>query len=107
MKGEDSAGNASGTSGHTITWSVGAAKPVKIGLEPGWNLVSLPFQPANPAINSVIPSDHPIGLVMTFDNAEGVWLFSRRDAETGLFTGDVAVITATNAYFVNTESFEP
>ena len=105
VKGEDSAGNASGTAGHSASWNVVAAKPVPITLEPGWNLISLPFQPANPAINSVIPSDHPISLVMTFDGAEGVWLFSRRDAETGLFQGDVAVITASNAYFVNTEKF--
>ena len=32
----------------------GCAKPVDIDLEPGWNLVSLPFQPGNPAINSVM-----------------------------------------------------
>ena len=96
VKGEDSAGNASGTTGHTATWNVVAAKPVSIALKPGWNLISLPFQPANPAINSVIPKDHPITLVMTYEGAEQVWLFSRRDAETGLFTGDVAVMTAAN-----------
>ena len=84
-----------------------AASPVDIDLQPGWNLISLPFQPANPAINSVIPNDHPIGLVMTFYGAEGVWLFSRRDAETGMFAGDVAVMTAASAYFVNTDSFVP
>ena len=106
VKGEDSAGNASGTAGHSAMWNVVAAKPVNIGLKPGWNLISLPFQPANPAINSVIPTDHPVGLVMTFDGAEGVWLFSRRDAETGLFVGDVSVITAASAYFVNTDSFK-
>ena len=106
VKGEDSAGNASGTAGHSASWKVVSAKPVNIGLKPGWNLISLPFQPANPAINSVIPSDHPVSLVMTFDGAEGVWLFSRRDAETGLFVGDVAVITASSAYFVNTDSFK-
>jgi hypothetical protein len=107
VKGEDSAGNATGaTAYHTSKWNVVAAKPVSIALKPGWNLISLPFQPANPAINSVIPSDHPVGLVMTFDGAEGVWLFSRRDAETGLFVGDVSVITASNAYFVNTDSFK-
>ena len=106
VKGEDSAGNASGTDGHTASWNVVAAKPVNVDLKPGWNLISLPFQPANPAINSVIPVDHPVGLVMTFDGVEGVWLFSRRDAETGLFVGDVSVITASNAYFVNTDSFK-
>ena len=112
VQGEDSAGNVrtdgTGTTVQSLsaTWNVVAAKPVSIDLKPGWNLISLPFQPSNPAINSVIPMDHPIGLVMTYDSAQGVWLFSRRDAETGLFTGDVAAMTATAAYFVNTESFE-
>ena len=112
VQGEDSAGNVridgTGTTVQSLsaTWNVVAAKPVSIELKPGWNLISLPFQPSNPAINSVIPMDHPIGLVMTYDSAQGVWLFSRRDAETGLFTGDVAAMTATAAYFVNTESFE-
>ena len=112
VQGEDSAGNVridgTGTTVQSLsaTWNVVAAKPVSIALKPGWNLISLPFQPSNPAINSVIPMDHPIGLVMTYDSAQGVWLFSRRDAETGLFTGDVAAMTATAAYFVNTESFE-
>ena len=106
MKGTDAAGNASGTSGHASTWKVIAAEPFNVGLKPGWNLISLPFQPANPAINSVIAKDHPISLVMTFDKVESVWLFSRRDAETGLFTGDVAVVTATTGYFVNTDSFK-
>ena len=106
VMGEDAAGNESPATGYTARWNVVAAKPVTIDLKPGWNLISLPFQPSNPAINSVIPADHPIGLVMTYDSAQGVWLFSRRDAETGLFTGDVAALTATAAYFVNTESFE-
>ena len=106
VKAEDEAGNATGTNDHVIRWKVGPSQPVTIDLKPGWNLISLPFQPANPAINSVIPNDHPISLVMTYDSAEGVWLFSRRDAETGMFTGDVSVITATSGYFVNTDSFK-
>ena len=112
VQGMDSAGNVridgTGTTVQSMsaTWNVVAAKPVDVALKPGWNLISLPFQPSNPAINSVIPADHPIGLVMTYDSVQGVWLFSRRDAETGLFTGDVAAMTATSAYFVNTDSFE-
>ena len=106
VKAEDSAGNTV-TDGHTVTWKVIAATPFNVGLKPGWNLISLPFQPANPAINSVIPKDHAISLVMTLDKAEGVWLFSRRDAETSLFSGDVAVITASSAYFVRTHTFDP
>ena len=106
VKGEDSAGNASGTAGHSASWNVVAAKPVNINLEPGWNLISLPFQPGNPAINSVIPANHPADIVMTFDNASQVWMVSRRDAETGLFVGDITVMTANTAYFVRTDKFQ-
>jgi hypothetical protein len=88
------------------SWSVTAAKPVKIALSPGWNLISLPFQPASPAINSVIGATHPADIVMTFDNANQVWLVSRRDTASGLFTGDVTVMTANTAYFVRTNNFQ-
>ena len=89
-----------------FSWEVTAAKPVKLALSPGWNLISLPFQPANPAINSVIATNHPADIVMTFDNANQVWLVSRRDATSGLFTGDVTVMTANTAYFLRTNNFQ-
>lgn len=89
-----------------FSWKVVAPKPVNIDMFPGWNLISLPFPPANPAINSVIPADHPVEIIMTRDNLNQVWLVSRRDAETGLFTGDIAVLTANTAYFMLTSTFE-
>ena len=106
VQATDSAGNASGTSGHVSKWNVVSAKPVPIKLQPGWNMISLPFQPGNPAINSVIPSTHPADIVMTFDGPTQTWLVSRRDAESGLFTGDIAVMTASTAYFVRTTNFQ-
>ena len=36
-----------------------------------------------------------------------LWLVSRRDAETGLFVGDIPVMTATTAYFVHTINYQP
>ena len=106
VKATDSAGNKSGTAGHTSKWEVVSAKPVKINLQPGWNMISLPFQPGNPAINSVIKSTHPADIVMTFDGPTQTWLVSRRDAESGLFVGDIAVMTASTAYFVRTTNFQ-
>ena len=106
VKATDSAGNDSGTTGDTSRWEVVSAKPVPIKLQPGWNMISLPFQPGNPAINSVIPSTHPADIVMTFDGPTQTWLVSRRDAESGLFTGDIAVMTASTAYFVRTTNFQ-
>ena len=77
---------------------------VTITLVPGWNLISLPFQPPNPAINAILPIVHPADIVMTWDAETETWLVSRRDAETSLFMGDVTVLTATTAYFVRTQS---
>jgi hypothetical protein len=106
VKATDSAGNESETAGHVSKWEVVSAKPVKIKLQPGWNMISLPFQPGNPAINSVIKSTHPADIVMTFDGPTQTWLVSRRDAESGLFVGDIAVMTASTAYFVRTTNFQ-
>ena len=113
IKAVDLAGNnnlsaPTATAAQTLSWKwkVTAALPVKLALSPGWNLISLPFQPANPAVNSVIASTHPADIVMTFDNANQVWLVSRRDADSGLFTGDVTVMTANTAYFVRTDNFQ-
>ncbi len=112
VKAVDSAGNVridgTGTTAQDLVgeWDVVKPSPVDIDLAPGWNLVSLPFQPANPAINSVINASHPAEIVMTFDNASQVWMVSRRDAETGLFVGDIVVMTASTAYFILTENFQ-
>lgn len=113
LNAEDEAGNVSKTVAATVPdeleskFVVEAPDPVDIEMQPGWNLVSLPFQPANPSINSVLPASHPASLVMSYGNATGLWSVSRRDADTGLFTGDVAQMVATTAYFVFTDSLEP
>ena len=88
-------------------WEVIAAQPVDIAMEVGWNLISLPFQPGSPHINSVIPATHPADIVMTYVNETKVWLVSRRDAETGQFVGDISVMTASTAYFVRSTNFQP
>ena len=44
---------------------------------------------------------------MSYDNASGLWVVSRRDADTGMFTGDVMQMVATTAYFVFTDSLDP
>ena len=113
LKATDEAGNVSKSAGTAIAdtiesvFTVKAAVPTELALDPGWNLISLPFQPSNPGINSILPATHPASLVMSFDNASGLWVVSRRDAETGMFTGDVMQMVATTAYFVFTTSLEP
>jgi hypothetical protein len=111
---KDEAGNVSKVPGSTVgdlfkaeKIKIIAPKPVELKLNPGWNLISLPFDAANPAINSLIPSTHPVSLVMSYDSAKGLWLVSRRDPATGLFAGDVRALTANAGYFVYTNSLEP
>ena len=113
LKATDEAGNVSLSAGTAIAdtieseFVVKAAVPTELSLSPGWNLISLPFNPSNPGINSVLPSTHPASLVMSFQNDTGLWVVSRRDAETGMFTGDVRQMVATTAYFVFTDSLDP
>jgi len=85
IKAVDAAGNdnlkaptAATAQSLVYNFEVKAASPTKLSLSPGWNLISLPFQPSNPAINSVIPTTHPIDLVMAYDNATQVWLVTSR-----------------------------
>ena len=80
---------------------------VPIALAPGWNLISLPFQPYAPAIDVIAPLGHPADVVMTFDSAQKAWAVSQRDPETGLFSGDIQEMNADRAYFVRTDSFLP
>ena len=113
LRAADEGGNVSLNPGAAIAdtleseFTVKAAVATELGLSPGWNLISLPFQPANPSINSVLPTTHPASLVMSYDNATGLWVVSRRDSETGMFVGDVRQMVATTAYFVFTDSLEP
>ena len=113
LKATDEAGNVSKSAGTAIAdsiesdFTVKAAVPTELSLSPGWNLISLPFQPSNPGINSVLPTTHPASLVMSFQNDTGLWVVSRRDAETGMFAGDVRQMVATTAYFVFTDGLDP
>ena len=80
---------------------------VPIALEPGWNLISIPFQPHDPAIDAISTPGHPADVVMTYDSASEAWAVSQRDPDTGLFAGDISELTPDRAYFVRTDSFLP
>ncbi|MDE2899622.1 MAG: hypothetical protein OXN15_01160 [Chloroflexota bacterium] len=80
---------------------------VPIALEPGWNLISIPFQPLDTAIDAIATPGHPADVVMTYDSASEAWAVSQRDPDTGLFAGDISEMTPDRAYFVRTDSFLP
>ena len=102
---EDEAGNRNAAV-HKGTIKIIERKPYKLELNPGWNLVSLPGQPADTDINAVIPADHPIDAVATYDPmTPGTWLTSLESGD-GTFDGTVETIQAGLAYWIRTTSFQ-
>ena len=80
--------------------------PFEIKLTPGWNLVSLPAEPQMSAINDVIPADHPVSTVLTYDPTQpGSWLVAHR-GEDGMLAGTLENISARTAYWIFTEAFD-
>lgn len=102
INGTDDAGNTLAANA-SVTFTVKATPDVSIPLKPGMNLISLPGEPADSAINSVITVDE-VASVTSYQN--GAWLSATRDAD-GVLTGDLTTIDGSNAYWVNTTSFNP
>ena len=101
----DEAGNKN-SSAFEATITITERKPYTLNLNPGWNLVSIPGEPMDSDINSVIPADHPAMTVLSFDpSVPGGWLTALRGSD-GSFSGTLTDITAGRAYWVNTPSFE-
>ena len=81
--GRDEAGNVSEP--QSDKFKVVARPPVSIPLNLGWNLVSLPAEPANSAIDAVINVDE-VTQVLSYDpTVEGGWLAAVR--VNGAFEG--------------------
>jgi len=103
VKAKDAAGNEKEFSG---TVKVTARKAFELKLNPGWNLVSLPGEPGDSAINTVVPALHPATTILTYDSSvPGGWLTAVR-GDDGAFAGTLTDITAGRAYWVLTNSFE-
>ena len=78
-----------------------------IKLKPGFNLISLPSNPSDSNINSVIPLTHSVNLIMTYDPSNGGnWLVSERNPETNRFEGAITQIDSSKAYLLRTNSFQ-
>jgi hypothetical protein len=102
INGTDDAGNTL-ASNASVTFTVKATPDVSIPLKPGMNLISLPGEPANSAINSVITVAE-VKSVTSYQN--GAWLSATRDAD-GTLGGTLATVDGSHAYWVNTTSFSP
>ena len=102
---QDAAGNRHSTP-RDATITIEERKPFSLKLKPGWNLVSIPGDPANPDINAVIPMDRAdITAALAYDpSAPGQWLRATRGAD-GMFEGSLKNIVSKRAYWIETSSF--
>ncbi len=99
---EDAAGNS--VDGK-FKFEVLARSAYEVSLRPGWNLVSVPANPADPAIDAVLPGDHPATQALAYQSGE--WVSAIRDSETGGWIGTLTDIGAGYGYFILTNSFDP
>lgn len=100
----DIAGNV--LTDNTSTVKVTPRKAFSLKLNPGWNMVSIPGEPAVTDINTVIPATHPASTVLTYDpSVPGGWLTAVRGGD-GTFAGTLTTINANRAYWILTNSFE-
>jgi hypothetical protein len=106
IKVKDEAGNEVE---FTNTFKVTERAAFSIPMVPGWNMVSFPADPTDPAIDSVIGTTVPVTSVMAYQ--DGVWLVATRELDAdGVFTafaGNLTSIDSQLGYWVYTDTFEP
>jgi len=106
IKVKDEAGNEVEFSN---TFKVTARAEFSVPLVPGWNMVSFPSDPADPAIDAVVGTSVPVSVVMAY--SDGVWLTATREKDStgayGSFAGNLTAIDSKLGYWVFTDTFAP
>jgi hypothetical protein len=99
----DTAGNTSAEKSYKVT--IKERTKTSVTMSPGWNLVSLPGEPADGAINSVITSSQ-VNTVLTYDpSTPGGWLTAVRDGD--VLVGTLTTMDASHAYWVQSNNSDP
>ena len=104
ISGQDTAGNK--ITDNTSSFTVAARDLYSISLRPGWNLISLPGDATDSAINTVI-TDADIDTVISYDpTVAGSWTTAVRNA-AGQLEGTLTNVVAGKGYWVHTSTFDP
>jgi len=98
---EDAAGNSTTS---TVDFTVAEPPAIDIGLEAGWNLISVPGGIADPSVGSVFAGTN-VTKVFTWDPVR-FWTAAILNEDTGQFEGSLITISASNGYWVFTDRFE-
>ena len=105
INAEDEAGNSLDDD-LSITFEVQDRSAFELKLRPGWNLVSLPSDPADGDINTVFVGLPGVSDVVTYDpTVPGGTLSAVRD-ETGNLVGTLETISASQGYWINSQKFK-
>ena len=78
-------------------------QPYEVTLDPGWNLISVPGDPFNPAVGSVIGADLKADTVLGYQGGE--WVTAVRN-EDGRWQGTLTDIVGGYGYWVRTSVVE-
>ncbi|MCY4450253.1 MAG: hypothetical protein OXE02_15565 [Chloroflexi bacterium] len=86
-----------------FTFDVNERQPYEISVQPGWNLVSLPATPVEPAIGSVLANNQYISPVLGYQ--QGDWITAIRE-DDGTWRGRLMEIEGGYGYWVHARTFE-
>jgi len=96
VSGKDSGGNE--TKDKTSKFTVKDRTKTTIAMVPGWNLISLPSEPTDSAIDTVITNSQ-VETVLTYNpSVPGGWLTAVRDGDN--LVGTLSTIDASHAYWI-------
>ena len=90
-----------------IDFEVNDRDPYEKRLSPGWNLVSLPGEPADSSIGAVIGSGVEVRTVYTYDPVvPGGWMVAVRETLESDWQGDLTEITGQRGYWVLSDAIQ-
>jgi hypothetical protein len=100
---KDDVGNELDEDEGEFTFEVLERQPYEVELQPGWNLISLPGDPFNPAVGNVIGSDLKADTVLGYQSGEWVTAVKNED---GRWQGTLVDIVGGYGYWVRTTAIE-
>ncbi len=90
-----------------IDFEVSDRDPFEKRLSPGWNLVSLPGEPADSSIGSVFGPGVEVRTVYTYDPViPGGWMVAVRESLDSDWQGDLTEITGSRGYWVLSDAIQ-
>lgn len=105
LNAEDEAGNSL-SEDLSLTFTVKDRSAFELKLRPGWNLISLPSDPSDPAIGTVFADLPGVSEVVSYDpTVPGGTLTAVRE-DDGSFSGTLEAMDAKKGYWVNSAKFK-